>query len=367
MAMLHPVSDWLAALAAALPGGLAGLASLTLLAGLLAGLLLAHLLAGPVPVPLPMPEAAEAPPAVALKAELAEARAAAARQLHDAEAAAQKLADALVGVLGDLSAAAERTRAVAADSAAKDHALAAAVQAAADDSATIAATLAGLAEHGATLAGAAHEVAAALAAVAEAIGPHERDPRPDGAAGDGAAAGHSLVETARACAQTSADLALALKVAAGTGAQVEARVALLRDAAEAGGMNAQAMAQASDRVGHGAIAVGLEFATFLDGLARAGNRRRFDRYPTRLAARLAAAGREWRVQVIDIGRGGCAVDRDPGLPEGTELTLALPGIEAALRVRLVRRLGSIAGLAFIEADPLAGRLEQLIVAPAAAA
>lgn len=363
MAMLHQVSDWLAQLVPGLPGGLAALAALSLLAGLLAGLLLAWLLAPPSPVVLAAPNPEESLAAIALRAELVEARAAAARQLHDAEASAQALSDALVGVLGGLSEAAERSRTAAADSAGHADALVAAVQAASDDSATIATTLSDLAAHGETLAGAVHEVAGALAAVAEALGPSERE--------EGVVAGSSLVDTARACASATADLAMALRAAAGTGAQVQARIATMRDVAEAGGDSAQVMARASDAVGHGAIAAGLEFATFLDGLARAGNRRRFDRYPTHLAARLAASdqdgGREWRVTVVDISRGGCAIDRDPGVPEGAELALTLPGLEAPLQVRLARRLGSIAGLAFLADDPLAGRLEQLVVAPAAAA
>jgi hypothetical protein len=120
-------------------------------------------------------------------------------------------------------------------------------------------------------------------------------------------------------------------------------------------------------VGRAATGLGLELVTFLDGLARVGDRRRHDRYPTDLAADLVVHGRLRPVRVIDISRSGCAIAGDAGLAEGGIARLRLPGGVPEIEVQIARRLGALTGLEFLAEDPLAGVLETLIVASPAAA
>lgn len=360
MILLHDLSGWLAQAAAALPGGPAGLAALAAGVGALAGLLLARFSAGtaiPAATPPHPAECGESEAVAALKAELAAARATLGRHRQDIEAGARALSAGLAPVLAGLAATAEQGRAAAAERAGRAEVLGQAAVSVAEEGGAIAARLAELIRDAEALAGSAQHVAGLLAGIALALGPPEEGEQP-------ARDGFSLVEAARTTAAAGAELAAALQAVKARAAEVEARAADVREAAEAAGSGAHTVAQLADAAADGAIAIGLDFVTFLDGLARAGSRRRFERYPTRLAGVLAAAGREWPVQVVGISRGGCAIAGDPGLVEGSRAGLRVAGLEETLEVSVTRRLGSLVGLAFVDADPLAGRLEALIVAPA---
>lgn len=314
------------------------------------------------PVEPAVPDPALQQRIAALETELAAAREAALRQQQDADAGVQSFCAILAPALSTLAEAAERGRTAAAECAAQADAVNAAMRDAAEDASRTAATLAALGAHTDSLALSVQAIAAALGSVAKALDA-DRDAGAGAGSGDGTAVtGHSVVQLAGQAASALTELVTSLHVTAQAANAIAARIGAVRDAAEAGSAAAQAMAHATDAVGRNAIAVGLEFATFLDSLSRAGNRRKFDRYPTDLAATIVVDGKAHRARIVDVSRGGCAMDGDPGLATGTRVMLHLPGVEEALEARVARRLGSITGLEFAEPDPLAGRLEALIVA-----
>jgi hypothetical protein len=358
------LAEWLSATWAGLPPATGWVALALLVLGGLIGAAIARPARLSRALPPPATPPAEQPGAArvaALEAELAAARDGAARQQHDADAGVQAFCAVLAPALSALSEAAEQGRVAAAECAARADAVHAYMHDAAEDAARTATTLGAVTTHVESLALSVEAIATALDAVAEAI-------RPEGE-GEGAASGsgQSLVRLAGESSKALADLVSTLHATAASADAVASRIIAVRDATEAGSAAAQAMAHATDTVGRNAITVGLEFATFLDGLSRAGNRRKFDRYPTDLAATIVVEGTSHAARIVDISRGGCAMDGDPGLDTGTQVMLRLPGVERELEARVARRLGSITGLEFIEPDPLAGLLETLIVGRASAA
>jgi methyl-accepting chemotaxis protein len=373
------LADWLHATWAGLGPGAEWLLGALLLLGLGFGLLLGLGLGRPSPAvaaeaPLPAPAHADTEllrqaqaQLATLQAELATLHAAEARRQHDADAGVQAFCTILAPALSALSEAAEQGRTSAAECAARADAVHACMADASEDAARTATTLAAVTRHVESLALSVEAIAATLNAVAEAIGPDQEAARDAATEGEAAAAPPSLVSLAAESGIALANLVATLHATTAAADAVAGRVAQVRDAAESGSTAAQGMAQATETVGRNAIAIGLEFTSFLDSLSRAGNRRRFDRYPTELDATIAADGRQHTARIVNISRGGCAMDGDCGIETGTEATLMLPGIEEALRVRVARRLGSITGLEFLDDDPLAGILETLIVEPMQAA
>jgi methyl-accepting chemotaxis protein len=352
-----PWPRWLADALAAEPGGVVVVAAILLGLGMLFGTLAAR--AGRTPArPDPPVTARPDPRIAALEAELAAARAMATRQQDDADAGVQAFCAILAPTLSALSDAAEQGRSAAAECAAQADAMHAAMQDAAEDSGQTAATLAAVVAHADSLALSMQAIAAALGAVAEAIGPEL-----DGHDSAAPHPGQSLVQLAAQASAALSDLVGTLHTTAQSADAIAQRVAAVRDAAAAGSAAAQTMAHATETAGRGAVTVGLEFASFLDGLSRAGNRRKFDRYPTDLGATIIVNGTEHTVRIVDVSRGGCAMDGDPGLETGTSIVIRLPGVDD-IAGRVARRLGSITGLEFTEGDPLAGKLETLIVARA---
>jgi hypothetical protein len=357
------VPGWLAEALSASPAGVALIAGLLLAVGALLGGVAARRAVGRRAAPVGGDSAQPPPedPRIArLEAELAAARAAAARQQDDADAGVQAFSAILAPTLSALSEAAEKGRSAAAECAAQADAVHATMQDAAEESAQTAATLAAIVTHADSLALSVQAIAAALGAVSEAIGAEQTAPE------DAADRGHSLVELAAQASAALSDLVGTLHATAQSAEAIARRVAAVREAAAAGSAAAQAMAQATETTGRSAVTVGLEFATFLDDLSRAGNRRKSDRYPTDLVAAIIVAGREYSVRIVDVSRGGCAMDGDPGLEAGTPVVIRLPGVDD-IPGRVVRRLGSITGFEFTEGDPLAGKLETLIVPRAQAA
>lgn len=354
--------DVLHATWAGLPPGVAWLGTGLLLAGVVIGVL-----AGRRARSRP-PEAATAPPEpaapdAALRAhlamqdgELAALRDAERRRDDDTEAAVQALCAALSPSLSALSEAAELGRASATDSAARADAVHACMAGAAEDAARTATTLAAVTRHVGSLARSVEAIAVTLAAVAEALGP-EHDAGEEG----GAQPATSLVGLAADSGSALAGLVATLEATQAAADAVAARVAEVRDEAENGSAAAQGMARATEMVGRNAVGIGLEITAFLDGLARAGNRRRFDRYPTDLAATVVVDGREHGAHIIDISRGGCAWDTALEIAAGSAVQLHLPGVDRPLDAVVARRLGTITGVKFADPDPLAGIVEDLIV------
>ncbi|QJE73935.1 HAMP domain-containing protein [Aerophototrophica crusticola] len=80
-----------------------------------------------------------------------------------------------------------------------------------------------------------------------------------------------------------------------------------------------------------------EVEEFLTAMARAGDRRQFERHPVRAAATLTVRGRrgaatDFPMTLVDLGMGGCALEGPADAPDGAEVTLETNGLRVDGRV-----------------------------------
>lgn len=345
-------------------GMLALLAGLCLLLGLLAGLVLGRRAAAPAAAPatgaLPPAQAAEALAERLAQEQLAQQRRQAA--LHEF---AQDFSAAMGGALDSIATTSEQLREAAGQVAAHAEMAHEALRDTAQEVAATAGRLEAFVTRGAQLSEALHGLTDTLRAVGDALA--EED-----AAHPAPAAVPATIapDAAQPLPLLAADIALALDSMLATAghlgamlADTAAQLAEIARSAGASGEAARTALAASGTVASDCTQMTLEFATFLDSLERAGDRRQFDRYPTDLEAGLLLGTERRPVRVTDISRGGCALAGESELPLGTAVEIALPGLAAAVPARIARISHGSTGLMFRTHDPLAGVLEMLIVAP----
>ncbi len=137
-------------------------------------------------------------------------------------------------------------------------------------------------------------------------------------------------------------------VAEGT-ATISGRMGGLAEVAEGGGAAARTVLDAALGVRDRSEALRGEVEGFVRAMERAGDRRRFDRHPCRLAARLRGPdGVERAVRTLDLAEGGVLLDGRLDLPVGQEVTLALED-QPPVPARVARHAAEGTALLFVSA------------------
>ncbi len=146
-------------------------------------------------------------------------------------------------------------------------------------------------------------------------------------------------------------------------AGVAERMGRLADAAADGQEAAGRVATDADAVESNASAVRREVEGFTTSLGVGSNRRRYERQPCDLAARIVHRGREAAARVRDISYSGALVESEVVPEPGDEIALAVAG-DAVIAARVARVAGSSFGVIFLGLPPVAAqaldrRLEQM--------
>ena len=93
------------------------------------------------------------------------------------------------------------------------------------------------------------------------------------------------------------------------------------------------------------------------------DRRRYERIPGRGAkVRLSLSGRTSTATIIDISRGGVALECDAVDPAGTVLQLSLPGVGGEVAGRVVRQADGLLAVAFGQDTTTLARIDQALLA-----
>jgi methyl-accepting chemotaxis protein len=107
-----------------------------------------------------------------------------------------------------------------------------------------------------------------------------------------------------------------------------------------------------------------EVTQFLTAMASTDQdeRRRYERIPGNgaIAVMRPPAGREMRIPIEDISRGGISLRCDWWADAGTEVTLELPGAEGLVTARTVRKGNGLLGLAFRQSESDLRRVDQVL-------
>jgi methyl-accepting chemotaxis protein len=194
------------------------------------------------------------------------------------------------------------------------------------------------------------DVATRIAAVRrsgeDTAGSVARIARAVGAAGDAAAAIAASLEAQR---EASGGIAHNIRAAAEASQRITTRMGGLVGTADAGGDAAQSVLAGAAEVATRAEGLRTEVNGFLASLDRAGDRRRYDRVPARLPARLSVKGRETSSETIDLSLGGVQIALPGTLPVGSEVTVRIAGGEP-IPARVARCLPDSTALLFVASE-----------------
>jgi methyl-accepting chemotaxis protein len=167
-----------------------------------------------------------------------------------------------------------------------------------------------------------------------------------GAAGEATSAIATSLDAQR---EASVGIAHHIRAAAEASQRITGRMGGLVSTADAGGEAARSVLTVASEVATRADALRDEVHGFIESLDRAGDRRRYDRIPMRMAARLRIGGRELTCETIDVSMGGVQLALSAPLEIGAEVSVTI-GSAPPLPARVARSSNGTAALLFVATE-----------------